>query len=196
MGRIKKVKTITQSAFADLIGVTRGRISQMIKEGIIDREPGGGIDPVKAKKQWKERRVYAAPTVPKAKPITGKGGKPTKNTKKSVAKKTKKEVVSPLGENHDQYISARARSMVAKAAHDELKLKEAQQDIVKKSEFFPVLKAMITRNNAAIKTQLLSLPKRLALAWPDPKQKSIVESVAREIIDQCLVELADIKLEG
>ena len=162
--------TITQMAFAKQIGVTRGRVSQMIKEGIIEREPGGGLDPIKCEKQWRDRRSYVQI---KEKP------------------KTKKEKNA-----HDRLVESRAGVMELKAEKEQLLVDEMKKRLIDKDVFIAEFSRVLDKAFAAINSKLVALPKQLALEWPDPKQKAIVEAKATEVVNNCREDLANIKLEG
>ena len=171
--------------------ITKGRVTQLKNSGVFRRGLNNKFDLDECRKNFKEKRLNS-PRVDRG-PALPLIEQPEKLT---ATEKFKEDYNSQRGRepgsHYDKYMTARALSASIKAQREKKLLDEVNGRLADKNILYAAIKAMTQKNNSRIKAKLRSIPKRLALGWPNPKERAHLETTCNVIINSILTEMSEI----
>lgn len=190
-----KPQWVTGVELGKHLGIKKARVSQLKKAGVLRVGLNKKFDLDESIKNFKDSKSNAprldqSPGLPfKAAPAAGSNVTSIKTFQEEATKLKNGEAVGKAS-NHDQYMGARAMSAKLKVIKDRILVEELQGRLVDKHKLIEAMTIETTKNNAAIKSKLMAIPKRLALAWPNPKERAQQETIANKIMHTVLTELS------
>lgn len=200
---MQKTRWVNGVELAAYLKITKGRVSQLEKEGIFHRGLTKKFDLLESVKAYKESKqniprvnngtlpFKASEVEPEASEVEPEG---------SGVESFKKDAQAAVGAaeqktTHQQLLIARAASASIAAQIADKKLRVLNEVLVDKRMIYDAVKTAIMKYNVNLKSMILSVPKRLALGWYDPAQRADIEEHSNTIINTILQELSEFDMK-
>ena len=171
---------------ADKLGITKGRVSQLAKQGVFNRGLNKLFDLERCTKDFKEKRTNAPrhdqknALLPLDTPAVETKEDRIAEFKESVKKSTAGSTT------YEFMLKSKAKAAYYEAERKKKLYEETDRELARKSPLYAAMRDFNLKNNAAIKAVLISLPKRMALGCPDPRLRATMETLANEHVRTAL----------
>ncbi len=177
---------------AAALGISKGRVSQLKDRGVFRVGLKKKYDLDECRKNFREFKSNApklemAPGLPLDDP--GAKSSDSVTSFKDDLKGMKEQSTS-----HQLYIKSKAIRESLKAKREKKLNDELDRELVRKKILYAAVKEVTMCRDAVLKSIIISIPKRLALGYPDPKARAHVETESNKIINMALKEMSEIDI--
>lgn len=157
------MKTVSISEYARKKKVSRQRIQALINRGVLEKEPGGGIDPVKANRALKQSIDLSRETK-----IKGLGG--------------------ASGEGRKDYMAEKTRLTASQATLSELKEAEESGRLIDAD----LVLASLDKLHLAFRSRVLARSAKMAPRLFECETLAEMQAALKDSDHECLTELASL----